>query len=158
MLRCATPSGARQPGLAVCRTNAAGGRAYLLPESPTPEQFQQVLAADAGVHPTLEMLAGETDHWLHVLHRVKCGRDVFLVCNQNVGGGARTFRLKATAAGTPECWDAMRNERYSVAFARNGASVEFTLTLEPLESALVVFQPEARALLARPEGPATAAG
>ena len=54
------------PGLGVCKTSPAGGRSYLLPDRPTPEQLQQVLAGDAGVHPTFEVLEGKTDHWLHV--------------------------------------------------------------------------------------------
>ena len=36
--------GAAQPGLSVCRTSAAGGRSYLLPEKPSPEEFQRRLA------------------------------------------------------------------------------------------------------------------
>jgi alpha-L-rhamnosidase len=75
--------GEPKPGLVVCRTNAAGGRSYLLPEKPTPEQLQQVLANDAGIHPGLEILEGRADHWVHVLHRVKAGRDVFFIANQN---------------------------------------------------------------------------
>ena len=63
------------PGLSLCKASTGGGRSYLLPAQPTPEQLQQVMAGDAGVRPTLEVLAGATDHWLHVLHRVKAGRD-----------------------------------------------------------------------------------
>ena len=62
---------------------------------------------------------------------------------------AKTFRLKLTADGFPEIWDAMRNEISSVAFTRSGGSVEFKLTLEPMESVLVVFNPEQRDLPAR---------
>jgi hypothetical protein len=128
------------------QTNAAGGRAYLLPEKPTPEEIQKVLAAEAGVQPTLEVLAGTTDHWLHVLHRVKAGRDVFFIANQNHLGAARTFRLRVTAAGVPECWDPMRNEVTTLPCHRNGPAVELALTLEPNESVLLVFQPKQRAL------------
>ena len=45
------------------------------------------------------MLEGETDHWLHVLHRVKAGRDVFFIANQNHQGEPRTFRFRITADG-----------------------------------------------------------
>jgi hypothetical protein len=133
------------PGLTVCRTSAAGGRSYLLPEQPTPEQIQQVLH-DAGIRPTLEILEGQHDHWLHVLHRVKSGRDVFFIANQNHLGDPRAFRFSITADGVPECWDAMRNEISAVPYTRNGRQIELRLTLEPNESVLLVFQPHAREL------------
>lgn len=139
-------------GLAVCQTNAAGGRSYLLPEKPTPEQLQQVLAGDVGVRPTLEVLEGKTDHWLHVLHRVKAGRDVFFIVNQNHQGEARRFRFRATADGEPECWDPLRNELTALAGTRQGRTFEFELTMEPLESVLLVFQDQARGLPARLAG------
>ncbi len=130
------------PGMNCCRTSAAGGRSYLLKEKPTSAQLQQVLA-DAGIHPDMEVLAGQTSGWLHVLHRVKAGQDVFLVCNQNHQGAARQFKFRATASGEPECWDAVRNEITSIPFQRTGESrVEFSLTLEPLESVLIVFSPK----------------
>ncbi len=141
---CAAIWGTAEPSLSVCRANASGGRSYLLPESPTPEQLQQVLAGDAGIHPTLEVLAGATEHWLHVLHRVKLGRDVFFVTNQNDQGGPREFRFRAHAAGFPECWDAMRNEITSLPCTRHGEYVEFSMTLEPNESVVLVFQPTRR--------------
>jgi len=98
--------------------------------------------ADAGVHPSLEVLEGKTDGWLHVLHRVKDDRDVIFVANQNHLGAARTFKFRATAAGEPELWDVMRNEITAIPFQRiNDRQVEFTLTLEPSETALLVFQP-----------------
>jgi hypothetical protein len=113
--------------------------------------LQQVLAGDAGVHPTLEVIDGRTDHWLHVLHRVKAGRDVFFVANQNHTGPARQLRLRTTAQGEPECWDPTRNEVRRVAGRRNGDQVELTLTMEPNESLLLVFQSEKRALAQRLE-------
>ena len=133
--------GAAAPGLVACKTNAAGGRSYLLPDKPTPEQLQQVLAGDAGIHPTLEVIKGETDHWLHVLHRVKEGRDVFFITNQNHLGEPRAFRFRVTAKGEPECWDPMRNEITTPRSRRlTPDSVEIDLTLAPLESTLLVFR------------------
>jgi hypothetical protein len=137
------------PGVKALKTTVAGGRSYFLPEKPTPEQLQAALTGDAGVHPTLEVLKGNTDGWLHVLHRVKAGRDVFLVCNQDVKNGAKDFRLRAWAQGSPECWDAMRNELTALPYQRTGASVEFDITLEPAESVLIVFEPEQRPLPVR---------
>ncbi len=130
------------PGMNCCRTSAAGGRSYLLKEKPTSAELQRVLA-DARIRPGLEVLAGETGGWLHVLHRVKAGQDVFLVCNQNHQGAARQFRFRATAAGVPECWDAVRNEITAIPFRRTGESqVEFSLAMQPLESVLIVFRPQ----------------
>jgi hypothetical protein len=135
-----------KPGTTACRTTPAGGRSYLLPEKPTAEQIQSALAGDAGIHATLEVAAGQTDNWLHVLHRRKVDRDVFLVCNQDHLGGAKTFRLRVTAPGEPECWDAMRNEVRAVPYQRDGDVAELSLTLEPSESVLLVFQAAKRAL------------
>ena len=141
-LRATVWGNSAAPALKRCRANAAGGRSYLLPEKPTAQELQQVLA-DAGIRPTLEVLAGETSGWLHVLHREKAGQDIFLVCNQNHQGAARQFKFRAMATGEPECWDAMRNEVAAIPFQRMGQNtVEFSLSLEPLESVLIVFQPK----------------
>jgi hypothetical protein len=114
----------------------------MLSQIPKIEEVTAALAGDAGVHPSLEVLEGKTDGWLHVLHRVKDDRDVIFVANQNHLGAARTFKFRATAAGEPELWDAMRNEITAIPFQRiNDRQVEFTLTLEPSETALLVFQP-----------------
>jgi len=142
-----------KPGLSAVKTSPAGGRSYLLPEKPAVADLQKALTGDAGLHPALEVLEGETSNWLHVLHRVKAGRDVFLVCNQNHTGAARKFKFRVTAAGEPECWDAMRNELTAVPYQRvNERTVELGLTLEPSETALLVFQPQKRPLPPRLDG------
>lgn len=130
-----------EASLAVRKTNPAGGRSYFLPARVTPEEIARVLGGDAGVPPALEVLDGNTGNWLHVLHRQKDGRDVFFVCNQNHEGEARSFRFRARAEGVPECWDAMRNEITSIPFERTSDGVEFSLTMEPMESVLLVFGP-----------------
>ena len=133
-----------QPSLHLSRRNSAGGRSYFLPAEPTPQQLQQVLVQDAGVQPTVELLEGQTDDWLHVLHRVKAQRDLFLICNQQPKGAAKRFKVRVHASGEPECWDAMRNEITSIRYTRGDAqTVDFSLRLEPLESMLIVFQPQA---------------
>ncbi|TWU38365.1 glycosyl hydrolase [Novipirellula artificiosorum] len=141
-----------QPGTTACRTNDAGGRSYFLPEKPDVNSISAALHQDAGIPPVVEVLEGETNNWLHVLHRVKEGKDVFLICNQDHQNEAKTFRLKVTADGFPEVWDAMRNDITSVAFKRTGKTVEFPLRLEPMESILLVFHPDRRVLPARIEG------
>ena len=137
------------PGTKACRTNRAGGRAYFLPAKPTPKEVEDALREDAGICPDVEVLEGRTDRWLHVLHRVKNGRDVFLVCNQDHVRAAKSFRFRIRAEGHPECWDAMRNEITSVPCRRERGSVEVDLTLEPMESVLLVFRHKKRALPAR---------
>ena len=129
-----------EQGLGACRTNAKGGRSYYLPAEPSTEQMQQVITGDAGIHPTLEVLAGDTNHWLHVLHRVKAGCDVFFIANQNYTGSARKFTLRAHASGEPQCWDAMRNTIRAIDFKRiDKNTADFDLTLQPNESMLVIF-------------------
>ncbi len=151
-LRTAIWGEAPLPGETLCQRSAAGGRSYFLPAAPTVAQIQQVFTADAGVRPALEVIEGETGGWLHVLHRVKENRDLFFVCNQNHTGDARKFTLRITAAGEPECWDAMRNEITALPFKRITADqVEVDLTLEPSESVLLLFQKERRTLPMRLE-------
>jgi len=126
------------------KTSTGAGRSYLLPEKPTAAALRAI-----GVPSVVEVLDGDTGGWLHVLHRVKAGRDVFFITNQNHLGDARKFRFKLTAAGVPECWDPMRNEITAVVHRRTGNSVEIGLTLEPNESVLLVFQPKRRDLPVR---------
>ena len=162
-----------RPGRTACKTNSAGGRSYFLPEKVTPEDVAAALS-DAGVHATLEVTAGQTGGWLHVLHRQKAGRDVFLVCNQNHQGPPRRLTFRIAARGEPECWDPVRNAITAVAFRRiDDQTVEVPLRMEPLETVLLVFQPRKIArppridpevqplrrpiVLAREANPATAA-
>lgn len=135
-----------------CKTSPAGGRSYFLPEKPDVAAISAALHKDAGVPPVVEVLEGDTSNWLHVLHRVKDGRDIFLLCNQDHKNAAKTFRLKMIADGYPEVWDAMRNRINSIPFQRNGKSVQLNLTLEPMESVLLVFNPSKRDLPGRIEG------
>ncbi|MCX7006800.1 MAG: glycosyl hydrolase [Kiritimatiellaeota bacterium] len=151
--------GDAKPGLTCCKTSAAGGRSYFLPAEPSAADLQKVLTCDAGIHPTLEVLEGLTGDWLHVLHRQKSGRDVFLVCNQHHEGAARAFTFKVTAEGEPECWDALRNEITAVPYRRVDAhTVEVDLTLEPAESVLLVFQSQKRNLPLRLDARAKSVG
>ena len=136
-------------GNAACRQNGNGGRAYFLPEKPSVDDMAKCLARDAGIPPVVEVLEGDTGNWLYVLHRVKAGADVFLICNLNHEGAARKFTFRVRAAGVPECWDAMRNEITAVPFERGRDGVKFDLTLEPSESVLLVFRDKSRPWPAR---------
>ena len=123
---------------------SAGISWKMLPALPTVTDIKA-----AGIPLVMEVLKGETGGWLHVLHRVKAGRDVFFITNQNHLGEPRKFRFRITADGVPECWDPMRNEISAVNYRRTGKNVEVDLTLEPNESELLVFQPHKRDLPVR---------
>lgn len=142
--------GSGEPGLEPRKTTEAGGRSYLLPANTTPKELVSVLAGDSWIEPVLDVHEGETDGWLHVLHRVKSGRDVYFICNQQHEGEAKRFIFRASAHGTPERWDPMRNEITAVSHASDKEGlVEFSLTLEPMESALIIFNSDPKAK--RPE-------
>ena len=147
---CSAIWGDATPGLTACKTNAAGGKSYFLPAKASVADVRKALIEDAGIHPTLDVIKGDTGNWLHVLHRVKSGRDTFLVCNQDHTGKARPFTFRIKATGEPECWDAMRNEITAPAYRRiNPKEVELDIVLEPSESVLLVFQKEKRTLPSR---------
>ena len=134
--------GSEEPGFDVMNTSRKGGRSYLLPANVTPERFEGVLAGDAQVLPVVKVLEGSTEGWLHVLHRVKSGRDVYLICNQDHEGDAKSFRLQLFGMGIPERWDPMRNEITTIPCEQSEIGVwELDLDLEPMESALIVLTP-----------------
>jgi hypothetical protein len=158
LLREAIWGASPAPGTKACKVGPAGGRSYFLAEKPGVEDLRRVLAGDAGIRPTFDVVEGKTDGWLHVLHRVKAGRDVFFVTNGNHLSEARRFRFRIAAEGHPECWDPMRNEISTIPARRDGGAVEMDVTMEPNESFLVVFQEARRPLPARlePGAPAPA--
>ena len=91
----------------------------------------------------LRVINDYQEGWLHILHRVKAGRDVFMITNQHHEGPPREFLMLASAEGVPELWDPMRNEITAVPFQRHDAKrIIFELALEPLETVLLVFQPK----------------
>jgi len=129
-------------GRTASKINSRGGRSYFLSQKPSIDEIKAALAGDARLPSTFEVIEGTTDTWLHVLHRQKAGQDVFLVCNQNDKGESRRFRFRVAGRGEPECWDAVRGGITALKYRRlNGNQVEIALTLEPLESLLIVFQP-----------------
>jgi len=141
-----------QPGVQARVTGTAGGRSYFLPEKPTAQTLAAVLK-EAGVKPALQVLSGETGNNLHVLNRVKDGKNIYFVANQNYDGQARNFTLRADgASGIPEAWDALRNEITSLPYRADASGVTFDLTLEPNESVLIVFNDHSRPLPPRTPG------
>ncbi len=129
-----------KPGPGICKTNPNGGRSYYLTEKPSPLEISNCMK-DAGVPPIVEVMAGDTGNWLHVLRRVdREGRDIVMIANQNTDGGARAFSLLIPGAkGAPEAWDAMRGEFNSLPWRQEKAGVVIKVTLEPVESVLIRF-------------------
>lgn len=137
--------GHAEPSLEPCRTHSSGGKAFLLPEMVTPDMLETVFRDKAGIRASLEIIEGDTENWLHVLHRVKDNRDVFFIANQVHEGPPKEFTMRAHAKGFPECWDPLRNEISSLSYQRiSETEVEFALTLQPLESVLLLFAPTPR--------------
>ncbi len=137
--------GSGEPGLEARKTTEAGGRSYFLPGKITPKELLSVLAGDSWIEPVVYVVEGDTEGCLHALHRVKSGRDVYLICNQQHEGEAKDFRLMLTGKGFPERWDPMRNEITSVRWKQDEKDVVIIdLTLEPMESALIVFNPDSK--------------
>ncbi len=145
-----------KPGLNVCKKSTKGGRSYFLAEKPSPEDMHKVLANDAKVYPVVEVLQGDTNRWLHVLHRVKDKQDIYMICNQNWQDQPRQFKLRLRSPGFPECWDAMTGEITSVPFKRTKDAVDVYITLQPAESVMIVMNSEKRDLPARLDGSAKA--
>ena len=144
---CAEVWGAEpKPGVEPVNTSPAGGRAYFLSEKAVAPEVAAALA-NAGVPPVLEVASGETGGWLHTLERTRDDATIYFVCNQDTAHPAKTFRLIAACGGVPERWDPMRNLIEALPAAqRDAGRVEFELTLEPAESALIVFRNTGRPL------------
>ena len=133
------------PWIDVLQTEPDGGCAIFFPqlEAKNMTFFGSIEWIRRTVRPKLRVLGDYQDGWLHVLHRNKAGRDIFLICNQHDQGPGRRFLMLATARGEPELWDPMRNEITAVPFERiDDQRVMLSLALHPLESVLLVFQPE----------------
>ena len=96
--------------------------------------------------PVLEVVEGETGNWLHVLHRVKSGRDVFLVCNQNHQGAARNSSSAPRRKGHPRYGTRCATRSRPCRASATARTTEFSLALEPMESVLLVFQDKRRNL------------
>jgi hypothetical protein len=125
---------------------AKGVSAFLGP-NPSPEEWR---AALAGVPLTIQIVKGDGARWVHAMHRVKEGRDVFLICSQHKAGGLRPMTFELAAKGEPERWDPMRNEITQVAYRRvSEGKVQVDLSLEQMESAVIVFNPAKRPLPVR---------
>ncbi|HEX5790283.1 MAG TPA: glycosyl hydrolase, partial [Luteolibacter sp.] len=135
-----------QPGVKTCKNHPSGGRSYFLPLAPDAAMLRSVLNDDAGIRPLVDVVSGDAGQWLHVLHRVKDGRDIYLICNQDHLGPKRTLGLSFGAQGVPEIWDPMRNRVESVPFTRDNGETRLEITLEPMESVLVVFNSSKRPL------------
>lgn len=104
------------------------------------------LAGDDDAAARYQYMEAIAEAWGRVMYGGMGGIDVFLLCNQDHLRAAKSFELKFKAEGHPEIWDPMRNEIRSVPFTRTGDHVVLSLTLEPMESVLVVFNKTHRPL------------
>ncbi len=81
--------------------NAAEGLAHLLRvRDAISEDLYQVVLASRREWDSSLALSDCVDRWLHVLHRQKAGRDVFLVANQNHKGGRGITRSASRRAAS----------------------------------------------------------
>ena len=90
----AEPGAGPAPGLWALRSPVDGRVLKRHKESAEPVSAGQPLLeiGDTGaMEAVVDVLSGENDGWLHVLHRVKDGRDVFFLANQNHTGDVRTL-------------------------------------------------------------------
>ncbi|MBN1396329.1 MAG: hypothetical protein JW959_14995 [Pirellulales bacterium] len=133
------------PWINVSQTEPDGGCAIFFPEM-DPEKidvFGPLEWISKSTRTKLRVICDYQDGWLHVLHRVKSGRDVFMICNQRAEGPGDEFLLLATAEGEPELWDPMRNEITAVPYQRiDEKRIIFGLALKPLETVMLVFRSE----------------
>ena len=131
------------------KANPAGGVSAFLGENPTADEWKAALAAAPS---SIQIVKGDGARWVHALHRVKEGRDIFLICSQHMAGGARALTFELAAKGEPERWDPMRNEVTQVPYRRiSPDKVQVDLTLEQMESALIICNPAKRPLPLRVE-------
>ncbi len=134
-----------KPWLDVIETQPDGGCAIFFPEVKAKQMdfFGALGWMCKAMRAKLRVINDYQEGWLHILHRVKAGRDVFMITNQHHEGPPREFLMLATAEGVPELWDPMRNEITAVPFQRHDEKrIIFELALEPLETVLLVFQPK----------------
>ena len=151
-----TRSGATapKPGLTACDTNAAGGRAYLLSREADARGNCRGVGADAGVHPALGS-ARRQDRRLaaRAASRKRPGATSFSCAIRTNKARRRQFKFRITAARRAGMLG-RRCETKSRLRPSSGSTtntVEIPLTLEPLETVLLVFQPKKIARPARIE-------
>ncbi len=146
------PSRSATPGKSDADLRKLADELFALPrikfidsETPSVADVKKTVCDELGIRPTARVMKGESDDWLHILHRKKDGRDLFFICNQSPESTARALTLRFEAAGFPECWDAMRNEISVPDYSRvDDRTVDIKLTLAKFESTVLVFSDTAR--------------
>lgn len=116
------------------RTNARGGRSYLVPGSVSDlvEIVREV------VDPDVELVEGPSDH-LFAMHKRNGDLDLYWVVND--APEARTHLLRFKAKGKPEKWDAPTGERSPLFYQTQGNKTLVRVALGPWDAAYVVFDP-----------------
>ncbi|MCE5266305.1 MAG: hypothetical protein LLG00_00260, partial [Planctomycetaceae bacterium] len=122
------------------RSIRGGSSDFCDTESAIIAELRAALGIDAGC--TIEPPTPASGGWLHILHRRKLERDIFLVTNQTHQGTATRCTFH-NVTERPDCWDPVRNEITVPQIRRaSGRALNVTISLEPLETVLLVFQPE----------------
>ena len=116
-----------------------GGQVQVVssPEKDELLQWTRSVLDEFGVDPVVEI--SPADPKLFQVHHEKDGRDIFFFTNQS---GQRTISFTAefdTGNKTPWRWDPQTGER--AVYPHRGARNNLEITLKPLESLLLVFEP-----------------
>jgi hypothetical protein len=137
-----------RPTIDAFQGNPKEGEAWLLPQKLKPGEISWGSPFRVPRPIMLNVESGEAVEWFHLLHRRKNDRDILFIANQDHRSPARQFKFNVTAHGRPECWDPMRNEITTpISSQLDAETVDVSMTLEPLETVLLVFR---REKIARP--------
>ena len=94
--------------------------------------------AKTGIKPTVQI--SKPDRLLYQIHQSADGKDIFFFANLDISN-AKTFIAKFNVANkTPWRWDPMSGTRYVLHSDKDKNTLD--ITLKPVESLLLVFEPE----------------
>ena len=116
------------------RTNANGGRAYLMDTA-----VEDAVALLGSITDRdFEIVSGPRGH-LYFLHKKKDGSDFYWIVNDSETPRTNLLQLRAT--GRPERWDAVTGERSPAFYQTRDAATLVRLALGPWDAAYIVFDP-----------------
>lgn len=116
------------------RTNAAGGRAYLV----RARAGEVVDLLRALLDHDVDVVSGPADH-LHFLHKKKDGLDFYWIVNDSFS--PRTNVLRFRALGKPERWDAASGRRAPVFYQTDANHTLVRMSFGPSDAQYLVFDP-----------------
>ncbi len=121
-------------GRAARNENAAGGKAFFVPQD-----LDEVLRIlQSNIQQDVRLLEGEPGH-LFVTHRQKEGTDFYWVVNDSPA--ARDIRLLFSATGPAEKWDAATGARQALRTEKTSSGTAMELHMESWDAFYVVFPP-----------------